>query len=181
MTNAMRLAYTMTALAAGIGMASAQPAPAPQPPAAQAPAVGHPRPGMPPAGHGPMMGGGAARPMGMMGQGGMASFRHIEGQIAYWKAELRITDAQAPQWTAFADALRNSAKNQLTAMHAAAKGGSGGAPDFLEQRIAMLAAEQDAVKAVLTATKPLYAVLSDEQKQVADELMAERMMGMGMS
>ena len=48
----------------------------------------------------------------MMGQqGGMGMpFEHVEGRIAFLKAELKITDAQAPQWNAFADTLRSNAK-----------------------------------------------------------------------
>ena len=44
-----------------------------------------------------------------MGMAGMQPVRHIDGQIAFYKAELKITDAQSPQWNAFADALRGSA------------------------------------------------------------------------
>ena len=39
--------------------------------------------------------------------------RHIEGRIAFLKAELAITDAQLPQWNAFADTLRARAKSTL--------------------------------------------------------------------
>ena len=41
---------------------------------------------------------------------GIAGLRHIEGQIAFYKAELHITDAQTAQWNAFADTLRSGAK-----------------------------------------------------------------------
>jgi hypothetical protein len=52
------------------------------------------RPGMSP----PMMGGGA--PGGAPSSPGM----HIEGELAFLKAELKITDAQSKKWDAFADA-----------------------------------------------------------------------------
>ena len=52
--------------------------------------------------------------MGAMGMSGMGSmdtaFQHIDGVIAFHKAELHITDAQAPQWNAYADALRSNAE-----------------------------------------------------------------------
>ena len=53
--------------------------------------------------------------MGMMGPGGMMSMMmsmagHVEGRIAFLKTELKITDAQTPQWNAFADALRANAQ-----------------------------------------------------------------------
>ena len=40
--------------------------------------------------------------------------RHVEGRIAYLKAELKITDAQAPHFDAVANVMRDNAK----AMHA---------------------------------------------------------------
>ncbi len=62
-----------------------------------------------------MMGQGGGMPMmsgpgrmGMMGMTGIAD--HIEGRIAFLKAELKITEAQMPQWNAFAEALRANAR-----------------------------------------------------------------------
>jgi predicted DNA-binding protein (UPF0251 family) len=43
---------------------------------------------------------------------------------------------------------------------------------------AMMSARLDAAKTLPVATKPLYRVLSDAQKKIADELMAPRPMGM---
>jgi hypothetical protein len=40
----------------------------------------------------------------MMGQNGMGG--HLEGRIAFIKAELKITDAQEPLWKTVADAMR---------------------------------------------------------------------------
>ena len=50
--------------------------------------------------------------MGMMGRGtdGMATIDRIEGRIAFLRAELKITDAQADAWNGFADALRTNAR-----------------------------------------------------------------------
>ena len=50
--------------------------------------------------------------MGMAGpgMGGMATIDHIEGRIAFLRTELKITDAQASAWDAFAEALRTNAK-----------------------------------------------------------------------
>ena len=117
-------------------------------------------------------------PMGM-GPAGMRPLLHVEGQLAYWKAELKITDEQAPQWNAFADAFRSSATQfrQATAQlpntpEAVA------APDLIDRRVALLTAELDAMKPVLATVKPLYAALSDDQKKAADELMAEHFMAM---
>jgi hypothetical protein len=42
----------------------------------------------------------------------------------------------------------------------------------------MLGAQLDMMKALQAVETPLYAVLSDDQKKTADELMAEHMMAM---
>ena len=55
-----------------------------------------------------MMGQQEGMGMGLYGMG--MPFEHVEGRIAFLKAELKITDAQKPQWDAFADALRANAK-----------------------------------------------------------------------
>src|SRR6516225_7680455 len=47
--------------------------------------------------------------MEMMGRG-MAAIDPIEGPIAFLRAELNITEAQASAWNAFADAMRTNAK-----------------------------------------------------------------------
>ena len=52
------------------------------------------------------------------------------------------------------------------------------APARAEAMVQMMSACLDATKATLAAAKPLYAVLSDDQKKVADELLAEHPMGM---
>jgi hypothetical protein len=61
----------------------------------------------------------------MMGPGsGMSTIDHIEGRIAFLRAELKITDAQMSAWNAFADALRANAK-KLGEVRAAMMSGSG--------------------------------------------------------
>ncbi len=117
----------------------------------------------------------------MMGQqGGMGAmglpFEHVEGRIAFLKAELKITDAQAPQWNAFADTLRSNAKAHQAMHEQMTKGGMPSAwPDRLAAQQKTLATRLDAVKALEAAAKPLYAALTDEQKRVADQLFASPM------
>ncbi|MBP2305201.1 hypothetical protein GBZ48_00070 [Azospirillum melinis] len=125
------------------------------------------RPGM-------MMGGmmGQQGGMGAMGAMGLA-FEHVEGRIAFLQAELRITDAQAPQWNAFADTLRSNAKAHQAMHEQMTKGGLPSAwPERLAAQQKVLATRLDAVKAIEAAAKPLYAALSDDQKKVADQLFA---------
>jgi hypothetical protein len=157
--------------------------PQPAPPSAQR---GAPPPGMMGPGGG-MMGGDMGRMMQQMMQGRMAAgamqpFRRIEGQLAYFRAELRITDAQAQPWNAFADAVRAQAERLRQATQQAMTGAAepGPAPQQMERRIALLSAHLDAMRAVAAAATPLYAALSEEQRRNADDLMAEHFRGMRM-
>src|SRR5687768_16367085 len=43
----------------------------------------------------------------MATQHAMRAFEHIEGKLAFYRTELGVTDAQQPQWNAFADAVRS--------------------------------------------------------------------------
>jgi hypothetical protein len=69
-----------------------------------------------------MMGGGMH--MGMMGWGGQATQMctmmtgHVEGRLAYLKAELKITPAQETLWTPFADAVRANAQTMAARCNA---------------------------------------------------------------
>ena len=114
----------------------------------------------------------------MMAQGGMGggmgllSAEHIEGRIAYLRTELKITDAQLAQWTTFADTLRSNAK-ALQQAHTQAKPGNGAssAPDQLDRQATLATAQAEALKTLAGAERSLYAALTDEQKQLADELL----------
>jgi LTXXQ motif family protein len=127
---------------------------------------------------GMMQGGGM--PMGhegMMRQGMMMCQMggHVEGQLAYLKTELKITEAQMPQWNAFADAFR--ASGQKMAQHCAMMKEHGGAmmsadlPERLNMMEQHMTMHLDFLHAIKAAVQPLYAVLSDEQKKTANEIM----------
>jgi len=119
---------------------------------------------------------------GMMGPGGMMSMMmsmgdHIEGRIAFLKTELKITDVQTPQWNAFADALRANAQRiremRATMMQGGMMGQSDAslsAPDRLDRMEKMMTTMLEVVKTMKSALGSLYAVLSDEQRKVADQL-----------
>jgi LTXXQ motif family protein len=127
--------------------------------------------------------------MGMMSGGdapGMGMIDHVEGRIAFLRSELKITDAQAGAWDAFATALRANAQN-LGAARAATMGQMGaGQPQVqtLAQRLdaqeRWLTARLDGTRAIKTAFTKLHDVLSQDQKKTADELLAPHM-GMGMA
>jgi hypothetical protein len=145
----------------------------------------------PPQMPGGMMGGSMRSPMmGMMGQGGMMTMMmgmgdHVEGRIAFLKTELKITDTQTVQWNAFADVLRANAKRTSEMRNTVMQGGMMGqggtslsAPDRLDRMEMMMTTMLDTVKATRSALGPLYAVLSDDQKKMADQLI-HGPMGMG--
>jgi len=108
-----------------------------------------------------------------MGQGAMMhSVPMMEGRLAYIKADLEITDAQMAAWDAYANAVR--------ARHATMEGRraemmkakeSGSALQRLDARIKALESKLDSLKALKPVTEGLYAVLSDEQKKKADQLL----------
>ena len=147
---------------------------------------GMPSPGMAGSGAG-MMGGDMGRMMQQMMQSRMAAasvqpFRRVEGRLAYFRAELGITDAQLTPWNAFADAVRAQSDKLRQATQQAMGGttGPGTTPQQLERRIALLTAGLEATRAISATAAPLYAALSEEQRRTADELMADHLRGMRM-
>ena len=128
----------------------------------------------------PMMGGMPTMGMMqmMMGQNIMAG--HVEGRIAFLKTELKITEAQSPQWNQFAEALRANAR-RMTEMHEMmSQGGAArNAPDRLDRMEKMMTGMLESVRTTKAALTPLYAVLTDEQKKLADDLIRGPMGVMG--
>jgi predicted lipid-binding transport protein (Tim44 family) len=132
-----------------------------------------------------MMGPGMMGPgmMGMIGPGMMAGASgpamciamagHIDGRLAYLKAELKITEAQEQLWNAYAAAARDNTNTMLarcTTMMSRHSGSTVTLPDRLDQNEQLMAAHLDAMRAMNKALKPLYAALSDDQKKTADQL-----------
>ncbi len=121
-------------------------------------------------------------------QGGMMSMMnmadHVEGRTAFLKAELKITDAQLPQWNNFADALRSNAR-RMTEMRGTVMQGMTGqgsvlsAPERLDRMEKMIAGMLESLRSTKAALGPLYATLSDEQKKTADALLRGPMGLMG--
>lgn len=186
MTQApVRFLIASAALAAMLGQAHAQTADPHHPGGPAAP----PQAGMPMQGLGAQggqpgaMGGGMAgmmemmRPM-MAGSSGMGMpFEHVEGRIAYLKAELGITGAQSAPWAAFADAMRADAAAMRAAHEEMTKGGMmmDAMPAALSDRFAtqrkMMSARIAMLDRMEAGAKPLYAVLSAEQRKVMDQAM----------
>jgi|AraplaMF_Col_mMF_1032025.scaffolds.fasta_scaffold00309_26 hypothetical protein len=118
---------------------------------------------------------GAGMPPGMPGaMGGLgAAGGDVEPLIAGYKSALAITDAQLPQWNAFADSLRAGAKHIQQARSATTPAAP--APAQLEQRAAVLEAEASAMKQSEASAAALYDVLSAPQKRAADRLIADHL------
>lgn len=116
-------------------------------------------------GHG-MMGGGSASMCGRM-------TAHIEGRLAFLKAELNITPEQEALWKDYANAVRDNAKS-MSGRCTSLMGDSGASqkslPDRLDAQEQFVAARLDALRATNKALKPLYQALSDAQKKLADQL-----------
>ena len=128
-----------------------------------------------------MTDGGMGQMMQMMGGSqAMTPFAHIEGRVAFLKAELAITDVQAPQWNVFADTLRAEAKSMRESMTGMMQAGKpSNAAERTDAMVKMMTARVDSMKAIADAEKGLYAVLTDAQKETADELLGMSMMGGG--
>ena len=128
---------------------------------------------------GPMMMG-----LGREGRGGEERVDRVEGRIAFLKAELKITDAQAKQWEAVAKAMRDQSavmktlheqrpqrdraerERALTAPEALAR-----REEATAQMTKAMAARAAGEKQFAAAFVPLYNQLSDEQKKTADSLL----------
>ncbi|MCW0182492.1 Spy/CpxP family protein refolding chaperone [Zavarzinia sp.] len=122
--------------------------------------------GMGPGGMGMGQGGGPG-----MGRRGMGMGAMIDARLAYLKAQLGITEAQAKVWAAYEDTVKNRAAGRLgnhDAMMDAKANGT--AIDRLDLRIAAMETMIDLLKSTREATVALYDSLSAEQKVVADQL-----------
>jgi protein CpxP len=104
---------------------------------------------------------------------------HIEGRIAFLRTELKITDAQAAQWAAVADALRQNDQTMRALFQQThdARDKPASVIERLELQERFTEARADATKRLLAAYRPLDTVLTPEQKQAAAELMARHMHG----
>jgi len=131
---------------------------------------------------GGMMGGQGGMGPGMMGYGGMGprmmgqamctKVSDIDGRLAYLKAEIKITEAQEPLWDAYSATAHDNAKAILARCTAVSQQGSStlSLPDRLDQYELLMSARLDALRATIKTVKPLYAALTDSQKQTVDRL-----------
>ena len=125
-------------------------------------------------GFGPCTGDGPRAGMagpGAYGRGGPENFNPtamIEGRLAYQKAELKITKAQEAAWQAYSAKAREQAGIML-AMHGTMQSTEGTAPERMAQRAALMKQRLAGMETMSAALRDLYAVLTPEQKAIADQ------------
>jgi hypothetical protein len=122
-------------------------------------------------GMGSGMGSGAGMGYGMHGYG-MGFGAHpeaVENRLASLRSELGITAKQEPAWQAFVDNANKQAENRqawLAKLREAQIAGT--APELLAQQAEIARQRQVELESTATALQSLYAVLTPEQKAVAD-------------
>lgn len=108
---------------------------------------------------------------------GMAMMDHIDGHMAFLRAELKITDEQAGAWAEVEKALRGNAQLQKEARSAIL--GSAASQLTLEQRLGnqekLLSARLEGTREVKVALSDLYLALSQEQQKTADDLIGAQL------
>ena len=100
---------------------------------------------------------------------------HIDGQLAYIKAELKITEAQEPQWNVFAESFRDDKEKQARACKEALEQHrsmmSASLPKSMKMMEDNLAEKLESLRSMEASVDALYASLSRAQKKTADEIM----------
>ncbi len=135
------------------------------------------------------------------------SMRHIDGSLAFLKAELKITDAQEPQWQKVDAAIRSAAERMQSLRpdrgergergpraergergpkaEGAERGPRAERPERpqlnpverLERLEKMASAAGESAREVRTALAPLYETMTDTQKETADKLLRRMPLG----
>ena len=130
--------------------------------------------GMGPMGYGPM-GRGMGPGMGPQAFANPGAF--AESRLAGLKAELKITAIQEPAWKAFAEQAKQQADAMQTLMTSAQGSAQATAPERIELQAQFMKKRQEQMEKGAAAVKDLYAVLSPEQKALADQGFGPGMMG----
>lgn len=108
--------------------------------------------------------------------------RHIDGVLAYIKAELKITADQEQAWQKFADVVRSDAKVRVAAWQAHREAWKQQAraqsqaklptvPERLDSRLQAMERRTEGFKKMAEAAKALYAQLTPEQQGTADHML----------
>ncbi len=106
----------------------------------------------------------------------------VEGHLAALKVELKITPDQDTAWQAFTTKARQQADAMIarrTQMFSQAPATPRSAPERLAQRTEFAKQRIAGMETMTAAVKDLYAVLTPEQKALADRQLAHGPMGGG--
>ena len=123
-----------------------------------------------PMGHGPM-----GRGMGPQGYGNPSAM--ADARNAYFKSELKITPAQESAWKVFADQTKQQVETRQALMSTVQGSAQATAPERLELRNQIMKKRQEQMEKGTAAFKELYAVLTPEQKALADQRVGFGIMG----
>lgn len=96
----------------------------------------------------------------------------IERQISDLKKRLNITPQQQPQFDAFAQAMRQNVQTMEPLLQEQQQSANRNAVDDLKIAAKFAEAEADSLKRLLAPLQGLYDSLSDQQKKVADQVLA---------
>ena len=98
-----------------------------------------------------------------------------EQRISGLQTQLGVTAPQMPQWTAFAQVMRENAQATDTLFRQRAAGvQSMNAPANMQSYAQISRAYADGTEKLATAFQAMYAVLSDQQKLAADTLFRQQ-------
>ncbi|WP_298421212.1 Spy/CpxP family protein refolding chaperone [Rhodoblastus sp.] len=101
--------------------------------------------------------------------------QHVDGQLAFIKAELRITQEQEPVWSVFAESFRADKQRKTEACFAAQeqarKMTSASLLDSMKLMETRLSEQLDSLRSMEAAIQPLYGMLSKDQRKKADEIL----------
>jgi hypothetical protein len=104
-----------------------------------------------------------------------AADQHVEGQLAFIKAELNITEEQAPVWNVFAETFRADKQKKTASCFAMQEQtrtmASANLLDSMKLMEARLNEQLDSIRSMEAAIRPLYGMLSKDQKKKADEIL----------
>ncbi|MBU1235834.1 MAG: Spy/CpxP family protein refolding chaperone [Gammaproteobacteria bacterium] len=108
---------------------------------------------------------------GMMGGARNVSFdpaARVEQRLTQFKTDLKLTSAQEPLWTAFADKAKAEAGKGFQTMRDTAQDLSLSAPERMDRMTEAMKQRVAAMESVNTSFKQLYDSLSADQRRVAD-------------
>jgi Spy/CpxP family protein refolding chaperone len=91
-----------------------------------------------------------------------------ETRLGELKTQLKITSAQEGAWQTFAAQAKQQAAS-MQAIHAQMQDGTGTAPERMAQRTAAMQQRAAGMATMTNAFGSLYAVLTPEQKAIADQ------------